>query len=217
MLFKLRAWLKSDTLKTGGLLGILGAVQAWFQTSEGMGILDMAAQIIGISSGTFSGVVVGLCGLAMLIHRAFTEWGLDEKAAGKDKGFITLAFLGVLFLVSLYSMSAMADTITFRWENPTEYENDAPLTLSEFQRFDLGCGPNPGDRNSIVRSWVATAATMRAEQFPVPGQYFCALNLTALGAATENMPRSSAWSNEVSFTVAPTIPKPPQNLTAENG
>jgi hypothetical protein len=215
MLFKLRAWLKSDTLKVGGAVGILGAAQTWLKTDEGMGILDMLANAIGLTSGTFSGVVIGLVGVLMLLFRAKTEWGLNEKVEGKDKGFTRLVFLGVLVLCSLFSLSAMADSKTFSWANPTEYENGEPLTLSEFVRYDLGCGPVSGDRSTIVRTWIATGTDAREEAFTAVGPYFCALNITATGTVTDNQPATSEWSNEVSFTVAPTKPNPVTNLTVE--
>ena len=79
LLLKLRAWLKSDTLKTGGIVGVLSAAQIFLQSDDGAGWLDWISALIGVSTATGSGIVLGTVSLAMLVLRAKTEIGLAEK------------------------------------------------------------------------------------------------------------------------------------------
>lgn len=86
LLLKLRAWLKSGTLKAGGVVAALGALQTWFATQDGTDLLNYLATLAGLSGATLNGIVLGLIGLAMLGLRAKTEWSLAEKVDGADKG-----------------------------------------------------------------------------------------------------------------------------------
>lgn len=84
MLFKLRAWLRSGTLKAGGTITILGAIQTWLSSQDGTDVLATVAGLAHLSAGTLNGLVLGLMGLIMLAARAKTEWSLREKVAGAD-------------------------------------------------------------------------------------------------------------------------------------
>jgi len=211
-LMKLRAWLKSDTLKAGGFIGALGAAQTFLQSDDGAGWIDWAANIIGLTSGTASGLALGGVGLVMLVLRAKTEWGLDEKIAGKDKqgGFTALGVLGFTFFVGVallifVPMAAHADeTKTFSW---TDVE---PQSVVE--AYQLGCGPALGVRDGDVREWEPDGTTSRALSFP-SGVHFCAIRIRVLDSGVYN-PLVSDWSNEVSFTI-PIIPQAPAGLTVD--
>ena len=85
MLLQLRAWLKSGTLQTGGLVAVLGAAQTWFSSADGMDLLNTVAGLIGLTGSTLSGGLLGVIGLVMIVLRAKTEWSLNEKVAGTDK------------------------------------------------------------------------------------------------------------------------------------
>lgn len=85
MLLKLRAWLKSDTLKAGGVIGVLGALQAFFSSQDGIDLLAMLAGVVHISAPTLGGVVLGLIGIAVLVMRAITERSLAAKVADPPK------------------------------------------------------------------------------------------------------------------------------------
>lgn len=85
LLLSLRAWIRSGQLKAGGLLGILGAIQVWLGTDDGMGIIEWVSVAIGLMGSTVIGVFTSAIGLVMLILRAKTEWSLAEKVAEVDK------------------------------------------------------------------------------------------------------------------------------------
>lgn len=82
MLFQLRAWLKSNTLKTGGIVAAIGAAQTFLSSQDGIDLLTMIAGYVGLSGPTLVGIVLGLIGLAGLVQRALTERSLASKVAG---------------------------------------------------------------------------------------------------------------------------------------
>jgi hypothetical protein len=216
LLLSLRAWLKSDTLKTGGVIGIIGAAQAFLQTDNGMHLIDLIAGVIHISSGTLSGLLLGVAGVAMLFHRAMTEWGLDEKVTGKDQqsGFSTLGFLVTLFVMGVLCLMAFpslaqAEVKTFTYVAPTQYTDGTPLPLSDFN-YTLECGNVPGSA-SLTESWSAGPLSRQVD-IP-PGIWYCALK--AITTASAQYPnRESMRSNEVNFTV-PADPEAPTNLAVD--
>lgn len=110
MLLKLRSWIKSDTLKAGGLVGLLGAAQVFFTTGDGMQILDLIATFVGLMTGTLSGIVLGLIGLIMIVLRAKTEWSLAEKNddAHKQEGFSVLAAMVLALVMGVALFFALA-------------------------------------------------------------------------------------------------------------
>lgn len=81
MLFKLRSWLKSDTLKTGGLVGILAVAQTYLSSQDGLDLLNMIAGFLGLTGSTLSGIVLGIISVAILVQRALTEHSLAKKIA----------------------------------------------------------------------------------------------------------------------------------------
>lgn len=220
MLLKLRAWIRSDTLKAGGIIGFLGALQTFVQSDDGMGWVDWVANIIGLTSGTLSGILLGIAGLVTLIYRAKTEWGLDEKVAGKDKapqgGFTTLGALLLVCLVGVVAILAVpriahADEVkTFTYSAPDQYTNGDALPASDLASFELGCGDAPGNYGLISRTWAAGVAS-RQETIP-NGNWFCALRaITTANATFPN--QTSDWSNEVNFTVPTPRPVPINDLS----
>lgn len=85
-LFKLRAWLKSGTLKAGGLITLLGGLEAFVRSADGMDLLAEIAKLAGLSTGTLSGVVLGVSGLVTLLYRARTERSLAQHVADSEAG-----------------------------------------------------------------------------------------------------------------------------------
>lgn len=118
MLLKLRSWLKSDTLKVGGLVGVLGAIQTFIGTDDGMKVLDLAAGFVGLSTGTLTGGLLGIIGLAMIGLRAKTEWSLGEKnadahkavsiASTNQRGFSTVDCMGLALTMGVALCLAVA-------------------------------------------------------------------------------------------------------------
>lgn len=78
-LFKIRSWLKSNTLQGGGIVGLLGAAEVFLRGEDGMGVIALIAQTASLSYETTSGLLLGIVGLAMLGLRAKTERSLAEK------------------------------------------------------------------------------------------------------------------------------------------
>lgn len=78
LLLKLRAWLKSGTLQTGGIIAILGQAQVWIATEDGMRIMDMIAGVVGMTAGTATGWITSIIGLVFLWHRTRTETNLGD-------------------------------------------------------------------------------------------------------------------------------------------
>jgi hypothetical protein len=79
LLLTLRAWLKSDTLKAGGAVGILAAIQTFIQGQDGASIIEWVAAAIGVTGATASGLMLGVVSLLMLVLRAKTERALGDK------------------------------------------------------------------------------------------------------------------------------------------
>lgn len=79
LLLKIRSWLKSNTLQAGGVGGVLAAAQVFLQGDDGAGWLEWVSGILQVSTATGGGLVLGALSLAMLVLRAKTERGLDQK------------------------------------------------------------------------------------------------------------------------------------------
>ena len=79
LLLSLRAWLKSGTLKMGGLVAMLGSAQVWLSTPDGSRIVDLIATALHVSSPVMSGILMQGIGLLILAYRAKTETGLADK------------------------------------------------------------------------------------------------------------------------------------------
>lgn len=80
LLLSLRAWLKSGTLKAGGLVGALGAIQVYLSSQDGVDLVAMAASALGVMPATLGGILAGLSGLLTLVMRAKTDMSLAKKA-----------------------------------------------------------------------------------------------------------------------------------------
>lgn len=109
------------------------------------------------------------------------------------------------------SAPATAALKSFSWVAPDQYENGDALPLEELERYELGCGPQAGDRSTDVHTWLASESSSgRGIDFAV-GEWHCALRVRAVRNG-ETSPYSE-WSNEVTFTVAPSSPNAPTNLS----
>jgi hypothetical protein len=210
MLLSLRAWLKSDTLKTGGAVAVLGAIQAWASSSDGADMIGKVASLLHITGPTLNGIVLGLVGLAMLLARAKTEWSLQEKvdgtadsaiaAAKGTKAPMWLLLLVVPLLASTINTARADVTKTFSWVAPTKNVDGSTLPTSQITGYKLECtpvGPTPITISGPVTSYM---------QSFTPGTYTCTLRSLANG-------QQSAPSNAVNFTVPPPVPNPPTMLT----
>lgn len=78
LLFNFRSWLKSGTLQTGGIIATLGQIQVWLSSEDGVRLMDWAANLIGLTSSTFTGWVTTVFGLIFLWHRTNTERNLSD-------------------------------------------------------------------------------------------------------------------------------------------
>jgi len=78
LLLSLRAWLKSGTLQTGGIIAALGQAQVWLATDEGVRIMELIAGQVGMTAATFTGWVTSAIGIVFLWHRTRTETNLAK-------------------------------------------------------------------------------------------------------------------------------------------
>lgn len=225
MLLKLRSWLKSDTLKAGGAVGLLGAAQAFFQSDDGMGILNVIATFLPLSQATLSGVLLSIIGAAMILLRAKTEWSLSEKnadahkaitiASTNQRGFSSVAGMALTLVVGLALFLAVASVAsaapkTFSYTPPTAYVDGTPLPLGHFG-YELGCGATAGERTRFTSAWAGGSSSQVVDV--APGIWFCALR-TRTNAQAQYPNGVSVWSNEVTFTV-PADPASPTNLSVD--
>ena len=79
LLFKIRAWLKSNTLQAGGFITVLGSVQVWLGGDDGMKVISLIANFFHVTDATMSGLLLQATGIGMLLLRAKTERGLGDK------------------------------------------------------------------------------------------------------------------------------------------
>lgn len=82
LLFKLKSWLTSKTLWAGGAVGAIATIQGivtWLQGPEAATLLDILGAIIPLPQGLILALLIGFFSLVILVLRALTEWGLDEK------------------------------------------------------------------------------------------------------------------------------------------
>ena len=127
-----------------------------------------------------------------------------------------LRYITALIAAAFLCLPALAADRTFSWDAPTEYVDGSPLPLEELERYELGCGPVAGERAADVRTWITTPSDTRVEDFGI-GTHYCALRVKAITNASQ-VGDWSAWSNEVSFTVAPPVMAPvaPMNLAVSS-
>jgi hypothetical protein len=85
MLLSLRAWLRSTSLQAGGVVGVLGAIQTYLGTTDGMDLLSWVATFTRLPVPVVNGIAMMLTGLLIWILRAKAQWSLSEVAAGTDK------------------------------------------------------------------------------------------------------------------------------------
>lgn len=86
LLFQLRAWLKSDGLKLGGGVFAIGAVESFLQSTMGVSVVQIAADLLGVMASTLGAGAMAVVGLLQILARLKTEWSVAEKMEGKDKG-----------------------------------------------------------------------------------------------------------------------------------
>ena len=85
MLLKARAWLRSTQLQAGGAVVILGAVQTWLSTKDGIDFVMLVATFVHLMPATLGGLLMALVGVVLWILRAKNEWSLSDKVNGVDK------------------------------------------------------------------------------------------------------------------------------------
>lgn len=98
-------------------------------------------------------------------------------------------------------------TAKFSWIDPTTNTDGAVFTPSEVTGFTIGIGTSTGVYPILipVSGAVASQEALSAiGQTLAPNTYFAAVRTAG--------PVVSAWSNEVSFTIAPSTPSNPTNF-----
>ena len=78
-LFSWRAQIKSGTLRFGNFLMLLGALQTWALSPDGISILQMIAEFSGIRGETLTGIIIGAAGLITNLYRAKTDRDIGDK------------------------------------------------------------------------------------------------------------------------------------------
>lgn len=96
-------------------------------------------------------------------------------------------------------------TAKFNWSDPTTNTDGTPITTGEITGYQLGVGIATGTYTTLTSITGASAASEAISAISpalTPNTYFAAVRaITASG--------SSAWSNEVSFVIAPEVPSAP--------
>jgi hypothetical protein len=123
----------------------------------------------------------------------------------KLAGYATLTFL---FFVLIGSDVFAADK-TITWVNPTHNTDGSPLDLATIVSYDLGCTSIDDQNYLVTESFPASLPLPTLRIFSLsPGEYWCVLRLGTVQ-------QTSAWSNEVFFTLAWPIPNPAENLAVD--
>lgn len=124
-----------------------------------------------------------------------------------------LRFAAVMFLLGVLTIQIQADPFkTWSWTGPTEYENNMPIPTSDEMSYNLLCGSTEGGPYDQMEMLLDTPSPsvqdMGALVMNTPGTYYCVSTATS-----SEWGLTSAYSNEVNFTVLPSDlglrPKPP--------
>ena len=107
----------------------------------------------------------------------------------------------------------MTSPTTFTWTDPTTNVDGSPIAAGEITGYEIGVRPSTGTVGTYPTRTPVTGGATVSEAFSAiagtlqPGSYAAAV--CALGAV------NSAWSNEVTFTIAapPPTPSAPTNFT----
>jgi len=126
----------------------------------------------------------------------------------------------VIALILLGSLTIQADPFkVWNWDEPTQYENNNPIPVSDTLVYELHCNNTPGEAGPPYDVIIAlddpgappSTEDMAAVVNGTPGTYYCAATATSTAINT-----TSGFSNEANFTVTPgdlgAVPKPPTNL-----
>jgi hypothetical protein len=120
-------------------------------------------------------------------------------------------FAAVVFLLG--TLTLQADPFkTVEWTGPDEYVNNLPIPDSDEISHRLLCGVTEGGPYDLTEMLIDSPSPsledMGALVMDNPGTYYCVMTATS---STWNL--TSAYSNEVNFTVLPSDlglrPKPP--------
>ena len=104
----------------------------------------------------------------------------------------------------------MANPTTITWDDPTTNVDGSPIAAGEITGYTVGVRPNNGTIGTYpftgqvadpagTKELISALSTILS-----PGIYFVAVQ--------SNGPVNSAWSPEVTFTIAAPVPNPPSGL-----
>jgi hypothetical protein len=108
----------------------------------------------------------------------------------------------------------MANPTRVQYRIPTSNTDGTPLAAADIRQIDLGLGTTSGQYPTIVadttfapgENGLSDEALSRFGVLP-PGTYFLAARTVSRQGIM------SAWSEQVSFTVEPPVPNPPEALS----
>ncbi len=224
LLLSLRAWLRSANLQAGGAVLAIGQLQMWLATDDGMRLLALAAQLLGMTAETFSGLALSVVGLAMLVLRAKTEKSLAAKVEPpitvetRARLLLAVGFFSTLFALSPQPSQAQAPPVpapaplTFEtrltWVPPTTNTDGSPLTnLATYRVYYAVNAAANWSAPIVVSVPNATAYTLTQNVLQPSTLYF--FYVTACNSAGV----CSAASNVASAqTPSLTRPQPPNGV-----
>ena len=102
----------------------------------------------------------------------------------------------------------MANPTKFSWTDPTLNTDGSVIIAGEITGYSVGIGTASGKYTiSVPVSGAAAASELLSQIVPAlaAGSYFAAVQTVG--------PTSSAYSNEITFTIAPAVPNPPTSFT----
>lgn len=104
----------------------------------------------------------------------------------------------------------MANPTQFTWVIPTTNTDGSAVAAGEITGYTLGVGTVSGTYSisTPIANPAATSEPIASlSQVLAPGTYFAAIRAESTGGP-------SAYSNEVTFSIAAPVPNPPTNFTA---
>lgn len=78
VLFNFKNWKDSLSLKTGGLLTIFGAVEAYLASTDGQTLVHLLADTFNVSQDVMIGALISIIGLAVTIRKAVKQKRIDD-------------------------------------------------------------------------------------------------------------------------------------------
>ncbi len=104
----------------------------------------------------------------------------------------------------------MSNPTKFTWTDPTTNVDGSAITTGEVTGYSIGVRPSTGTAGTYPVLTAVAGATATSEAYSALSSVLAPGNYAAAIQTVE--PVNSAWSAEITFTIAAPVPSPPVNF-----